>query len=296
MRSANLRCAFVIGIAASIIPAAQADIWRDVVVGMEAAGYQFSGNKNYLGKGWTIDANALYTGQKYNFGFADLTLGSNTNSVPSNFQVSYTTRGIPSANFTWNTGGEALPYTLRVNNGLQDFTTVNGSILVDVSTDINVLGFYDTRVQISNRGDYSTDGFAATDSGSLAFDVGPIDISGNIYADVLAAITQPLWTAAGTENPFAKFSEKAARSTALSSLNDLRNRVNAGEILSDEDMATLVQGTVLSALFDGQQGQGLFQGLLSSKATTMRTMSVIPEPSSALLILGLASALVARRR
>jgi len=134
------------------VASVQADVWRDVLVGFEAVGYQFSGEKYILGNGWDINANAVYTGQNFDFGFADLTLGSPASPVASNFSFGYTMRGIPSANFSWNTGGRALPYTFTVNNGFQDFTTIDGSILVDVSTDVNILGFYDTRIQISNRG------------------------------------------------------------------------------------------------------------------------------------------------
>lgn len=304
MRKMRQRCfgAVILAVLTFSTSAAQAEIWRDVFIGMSLFDYRVNGQRNFLGKGWDINAAAVYAGQEFDFGFAELTLGSPLSPTVSNISVGYTTRGIPKAEFSWNTGGRALPYTLEFNNGFQDFTTIDGSILVDVSTDINVLGFYDTRIQISNRANYSTDGFVANQSGNLNFDVGPIDLSGNIYADALAAVTAPFWAAAGKENPFTKFSERATKTAELNAtIDELKARIAAGEILSDEEMARLVNSTLVAAILQGESSEsGLFQGLPipfdKSAGTTTARLMVVPEPSSAFLLLGLGTLLVVRGR
>jgi hypothetical protein len=304
MRSIKQRClpAVVFAVLTVSTSAVQAEVWRDVFIGLNLFDYQVNGQRNYLGKGWDINATAVYAGQEYDFGFAELTLGSPVAPTASNISVGYTTRGIPKAEFGWNTGGRALPYTLEFNNGFQDFTTIDGSVLVDVSTDVNVLGFYDTRIQISNRANYSTDGFLANQDGNLNFDVGPIDVSGNIYADALAVVTAPLWAATGTDNPFAKFSERATKTAELNAtIDELKARIAAGEILSDEEMAQLVNSTLVSAILQGEPGQSnLFQGLAMAfnkpGDTSAARLMVVPEPSSAFLLFGLGALFIAKRR
>ena len=306
MKASWIKCMLAAVLFAVIVPAttAQAGVWGDVARGFEAFGYQISGERNYLGNGWDVNLNTVYSGQNYNFGFAELTLGEGT-AVPSNISLGYSLRGIPSAQFSWNTGGVALPYTFKINNGIQDFSTLNGSVLIDVSTDINVLGFYDTKVQISNRAQYETDGFLAAATGDLNFDLGPINVSGNIYADALAAITQPFFTAAGTENPFAKFSSKAAKSAELdATIDQLRARIAAGEVLSDEEMSKLVNSTLLSAILTGDASQTQFLGELlgpsaknsTTTEATLRLVDVVPEPTTLLLLLGPTALLMRRRK
>lgn len=303
MRSTRFRWVLAVSFVAltASTSAVQAGMWGDVAMGMSLVDYRFDGGPNLLGRGFDIETQAIYAGQQYNFGFADLVLGSPVAPTASNISMGYTTRGLPRAEFAWNTGGTALPYTLRINNGIQDITT-DGSILIDVRTEVNVLGFYDTRVRISNRTESSTDGFLADESGNLDFDLGPIDISGNIYADALAAITQPLWLAAGTPNPFAKFSERATRTASVdATIEELRARVEAGEILSDDEMDMLINSTLLSAILGGVAGQGqLFSDFVSATekapTNTLRVTSVVPEPATGFLVMGLGTLLIARPR
>lgn len=305
MKATQTKCILPVVVLAVMVPvtSAQAGVWGAVARGFEAFGYDFNGERNYLGNGWDINLNTYYSGQTYNFGFAELTLGEGS-VTPSNIQVGYTMRGIPSAHFSWDTGGQALPYTFKVNNGIQDFSA-SGSMLVDVSTDINVLGFYDTHVQISNRADSTTDGFFANEDGNLDFDLGPIDVSGNIYADALAAITQPIWTAAGTENPFTQFSSAASKVADLNeTIDQLRARIESGEILTDEEMSKLVNATLLSSIITGDSSKGnLLSELLTpvdeTKATSAQPASLLneaPEPTTMLLLFGPAAAFVLRRR
>ncbi len=211
-------------VAATLLPAqaVMAGLPNDILTGLNLLDYRFQLQKNYLGKGWDFDTAAFYSGQTFRFGLADLTLGATS---PSSVAIStgFTTRGLPAARFSMTTS-QPLSYTLNANYGFQDLTTT-GNILIDIDTTINALGFYDLTFQLSNRGTFQTEGFAGADQGTLDFDAGPIVVSGNLYADVLAVLTQPFFTASGTENPFAKFSQKAVRGLPegmdLNSITDL---------------------------------------------------------------------------
>jgi len=307
MKSTRINWLVGMTLAATWVPVTtvQADLLPTVIRGMQLFDYQFSGEKNVLGDGWTLNANAFYNNRRFNMGVADLYLTGQVNS-----SVGYTLRGIPSAEFSLNTGGQPLAYSLIFNNGIQD-VTLSGGALVDIFTDINALGFYDMNFQISNRGEYTSDGFLCSDTGTLDYDMGPINVSGNIFADAVAALTQPLFTATGTENPFAKFSARATKAIeAENTANEIRSRIVAGEVVSDEEIAQLVNNTLVAAMLNGQPTDNLFddliipEGLLAPE-TLVTFQPVVaggalqqtPEPFSAsLMMLPLAGLIYPRRR
>ena len=312
MKPAQRKRLTVIAAVAVLVSTAvvQADLWRDVTRGFQLFGYQFSGERNLLGNGWTINASTTYSDRRFNLGFADLRLGTGGLAAPVNFSAGYTLRGIPSAEFSWNTGSPAQPlgYVLDLDYGFQD-TTFTGSILIDMATNINALGFYDLDLQVSNRGTYTTDGLGGSTSGTLDFDVGPISVSGNVIADALAVVTQPLFTAAGTENPFVKFSERASKvAQATATAGELRARIAAGEILSDDEMAQLVNSTIVAAMLNGEPTNTLFNELATSYSLARAEPGALaplvladpqaaPEPASAALtLLALAGFACPRRR
>lgn len=287
----------------AVLPArtVQADLPEELLIGLNLLDYNTQVNKNYLGKGWDFDASAFYSGQTFRFGLADLTLGDTS---PSRVAISagYTLRGLPQARFSMETASP-LSYTMKANYGVQDLTAT-GSILLDVDTTINALGFYDLTFHISNRGQFQTEGFAGADEGTLDFDAGPIIVSGNIYADVLAALTQPFFTAAGTENPFAKFSQKAVRGLPegmdLNSITDLT-------MATGDQIGQAVNHSIISALL-GQEpskdllGKLIFPDDLQSAMVVpeVRSLSLVqrvPEPATvALIAIGLAFCWPRRRR
>jgi hypothetical protein len=288
--------------AALLLPAQMvlADLPGDLLNGLTLLDYRPSGKygsyftKNYLGKGWDFDTTAVYTGQTYHFGLADLTLGG-TSASPVQVSAGYTLRGLPSARFSMKTSNpEGLSYTLKANYGAQDLTAT-GSVLINVDTTINALGFYDTTFQISNRGTYQTDGLAGKDQGTLAFDAGPIVVSGNAYADLLAAITQPFFTASATENPFAKFSQKSAR-LAGEPIDLTASSLDVANLNSNQ-VGQLVNNSIISALLGNESTTNLFgnvlmpAGLLTdgSQAQSLGLFEQVPEPAMlGLMTLGLA--------
>lgn len=290
----------IIVLIGSLAPAAQAQ-YGGLARALGLFDVQLSGERNVFGDGFTINGAAFYNGRRFNFGLADLTLtGQMTGSV------GITRRGLPAAEFNLSTPSIAngMDYTFNFNNGIQDLTAT-GTVGVNIRTSINALGFYDQTIQISNRGTYATDGFGVVDSGTLDFDVGPIDVHGNIFADAIAVLTQPLFDATGTDNPFAKFSGKATKAIeANQKVEQLRARIDAGEVLSDDEIAVLVNNTVLAAMLGGQPDNQLLEKfvapdamlkqILASGNQSVSLTSAIPEPSAALLLL--ASVPLLRRR
>ena len=296
--SACLTVALVLGSGTT----AQAKLFGQVANGLALFDVRVFGEENPLGNGFDITAFANYNNRTFDFGLMDLTL---TGSVVGT--VGYTLRGIPTANFSLNTGGAPLGYTFDFNAGVQDIFAT-GSVFVDIDSEINALGFYDQTFQISNRGTYETDGFLGRDSGTLDFDAGPIVVSGNVFIDILAAVTEPFYASAGTENPFSKLSGRATKAAELQvSADDLRARLEAGQVLTDEEISALINNTVIAAMLGGKPTDNLFDGLIlpndlldANKAASMGIevddwLATIPEPTS-LALLGLALVPLSRRR
>jgi hypothetical protein len=283
---------------AGAVPA-RAELYKDVARGLALLDFQFSGERNVLGDGITVNTAAFYNGRQFDFGVAELTL---TGQIRAS--AGFTRRGIPGADFTLNTGGTPLNYTFKTTNGLAD-VTATGRVLIDIGTDINALGFYNQTLQISNRGNFETSGAAlgGGDSGTLAFDVGTIDVSGNIFADVLAGLTQPFFDATGTENPFEKFSGQAKLMKATKSVEELQARVASGQVLTDQELSMLINNSILAAVLGGRPSSDLFDqfmlpdGLIDSKAG-MAGVRVLPTPEPgtlSVLALALASGFIRRR-
>ena len=252
MRSKTIAILILAGTLAPI-SAARADLQKNLLLGLNLFDYRFDLNRNLLGNGWDFTASAFYGGQTYRMGLADLTLSG----ASSTLSAGYTLRGLPSARFSLVTNAP-LNYTLNANYGFQDFVA-EGSILIDIETNINALGFYDQVFQISNRGEFTTDGLGPTDAGTLDFDVGPIVVSGNIYADLLAALTEPFFAATGTENPFAKFSQRATKVASVTdTIEALTAKAASGEALSDDQVGALVNNTILAAMLGEEPSSHLF--------------------------------------
>ncbi len=290
-------------VAATLLPAqaVMAGLPNDILTGLNLLDYRFQLQKNYLGKGWDFDTAAFYSGQTFRFGLADLTLGATS---PSSVAIStgFTTRGLPAARFSMTTS-QPLSYTLNANYGFQDLTAT-GNILIDIDTTINALGFYDLTFQLSNRGTFQTEGFAGADQGTLDFDAGPIVVSGNLYADVLAVLTQPFFTASGTENPFAKFSQKAVR--GLPEGMDLNSITDLTAVGSD-DIGRAVNNAIIASLLGQEPSKDLFTKLILPDAlqltdlvqaeTEGASLQQVPEPATvALIALGSLAMCWPRRR
>ncbi len=252
--------------------------------------------------GWRVDwgrsfgPDAIGRPNSLDFGPVDLTF----NSGSLRWSAQFNRRLLPGADFDLFTPAP-LDYTLTLNTGFQN-ATVEGQIDIASAGHINMLGFYDFELDVSNRGDFEIDGFFSEDDGDINFDIGPINVSGNIFADVLAAVTDPFFTAAGVDNPFTQFSQRATKQALYDATADaLRERLAAGEILSDQEIESLIDATVLSAVLGGvEPDMSLLETALmrdseqvaADKGLVATGGDIVPEPATVAL---LAAPLLARR-
>jgi hypothetical protein len=106
-------------------------------------------------------------------------------SGPIGATASFSTRGIPAAQLSFDAVN--LNYSLRAKTGAQDAELI-GTLTVANAVDINAFGFYDMSLGVSNaNADLIVDGLVATGDTDTDFDVGPITIKGNIFADIAIA-------------------------------------------------------------------------------------------------------------
>lgn len=187
-------------------PRARADVFQDIGLALGYAGFNIQGDHNYLSGGADFLMNTNFLGNQLDFGAGDLTLQG---PISLEFQSGGRLLSEAELHFTTALSSQLdatpLRYQLNYDAGGQK-TTIDGSLLVDGSMTFNGFGFYDLQMTYSSRQTVSRDGTIVNDQRTSDFDVGPINISGNIFADALSLLTQPLFDASGQENPFASLS------------------------------------------------------------------------------------------
>ena len=294
-RKAILTATLIVMAAGPARPAHADNLGKGLLLLLEDFGYQFSGTRSFIRQGFSINASRNFTNSEFDYGMARLTLNG-----PLSFQFEAAKRFGPSAEFSVSTLNQPLSYNLDINTGFQDFTAV-GALLINSTAEINPLGFYDFGLFVSNRGTFTADGFLLVDSGTLDYDIGPVNTSGNIFIDALAVLTEPFWVAAGQPNPLAKISGRATKEAALTKkVDEVQGKVNAGLALADEDMQALIDATVLAAVLglEAPDLSFLEEANLDELTTTTtadgtvlfgdnpNALLTVPEPSVAVLIIG----------
>lgn len=184
---------------------APADFYRDAATGLAAFGFDpragnnpFSGGQDYL-------LTSTFDGSVFDFGVVDMALQG-----PLSVSFSNGGRLIPEWEFSVRTaqspdsGIDMLNYAFNLDPG-PVATRATGSVLLDANFSLNKLGFYDLEFTYSARQNVQREGESST-SGSFDADVGPIDVSGNLFVDLLSLVVDPLYAGAGLENPLARFS------------------------------------------------------------------------------------------
>lgn len=238
---------------------ARADFYRNLALGLSAlaAPGAPSGQRNGffrvayepIPRGWRADwqrsfgPDAFGRPNSIDLGGARLVLNDGTVEMRVQ-QFSRFTKGIRYFSST----PEPISYSMELNTGVQD-TVVSGTLAYAQNFNMNTLGFYDLSLNISNRGESQIDGFALVDEQTLDFDVGPINVSGNIFADILAAATEPMFSAAGVQNPFAKFSGRATREAIVNApIDELRAKVERGETVTEAELQAVAEATFLASV------------------------------------------------
>jgi len=274
--------------------AVRADVFRTVGLGLEAAGFDVRGQRNPASGGLDFLINNQFQDRTFDFGAWDLTLNgpistqlSTGGRVLSNLDVALTTA------LNSDAGAEPLTYELNFDAGAQA-TRITGSLLVDADLNLNAFGFYDLGLNYSTRQTVVNSGTVSNSTTDFDADLGPINVRGNIFADALAAITDPLFAAARQPNPFEFFSGANQLKLAIQAQGDaLLASLGAG--LADAPSASALRGT--NSGFVGPQVPRA-GGLTSSNSSTgSPNAGVVPEPPVLLLmLLGIPALLGLRRR
>ncbi len=285
-----IACGVLLNIVATCPPPAQAGLFEDAVRGLEYSGFQFYGRNNPLSDGAEFALNRNFQGETLDFGASELTL-----TGPIGFNFSTGGRDLPVLDFSLSTNDQAFQYVFETSSGAQDYL-VEGNFLLDATGSINTFGFYDLRLQLSSRQDVFLDGrYVDGTEEQLDYDIGPIDIHGNIFADLLARAFDPLFTLLGIENVFDSFSGRSQREDLMQFLaSDAQTTLNAEEDVAADEVARLLG---LSDVF-GKLGDEVpdLSFLDQALAKGQVAFAPVPEPGVMLFLLGPAVYVVGRRR
>lgn len=220
----------IIGFAIAMGGSARAETRKNLGTVLDFVGFDLIGQRNPLSGGIDFLATNTFNGSPFDFGAADLSL-----SGPLSLQVSTGGRLLPQFDVSLTTAvngrTDATPLSYVFNNNIGGALSsqVSGTVLADVNFSLNALGFYDLGITYSSRQNVTNDGLPANGGTTNDFDLGPVNISGNLYADVLAILTDPIFNQAGQTNPFDSFSGRAQLSEILqASAADLRNALADG--------------------------------------------------------------------
>lgn len=213
--------ALIMAVAVAVKPAAAVDdFWQTAARGLQFAGWapptgDIGVSRHVFGDGWTVQTRRTLDNWTLNGGVVGFELSpgidpvtGSRQSVSLDTEASFRRWAIPTVNLRIATDRPGtnnpvpVEYNIFVRTGAQD-VELKGQGILEAEVMVNALGFYDIDAMISNRGSFSIVGVLYADQGSLDYDLGPISLSGNVFVDLLAAVTQPLFGATDTANPLA---------------------------------------------------------------------------------------------
>lgn len=277
---------------------ARAEVKKNLGTALDFAGFDLQGQRNPLSGGIDFLATNTFDGAPFDFGAWDLSL-----SGPLSLQVSTGGRFLSQFNVSLTTAvngrtdATPLSYTLNSDIGAQS-TQISGTMLADVDFSLNGLGFYDLSITYSSRQNVTKDGLLANDGTTNDFDLGPINISGNLFADALMILTDPFFGSAGRPNPFEPFSGRAQLSDILqASATDLQAALadggDPGGAASTAKRFAVVQKGFGNG--DTPPGNGYGQGNGNGGGYGNSNGAAVPEPAVLMLMLLGIPAIVWRR-
>jgi len=193
----------------------------------------------------------------------DPTVNQSTNPVGIHNRIGYTTTLIPEMTFSSKTGqrqfdvfsGQTaftlapLHYNMSLDAGVQNFNW-DGNMLIDSNGKVNILGFYDIALRVTNVGNATSSGALVQSEQVTDFDTGNIHVTGNVVFDAIGGLFQGAGLT-GAATPFHILDDAAPKDKKT---DELLERLKAGEKLSDDEMGYLLQQMVLSAFLKDPLG------------------------------------------
>ncbi|MBU0616586.1 MAG: hypothetical protein KKI02_02600 [Planctomycetes bacterium] len=219
----------------------------------------------------------------FDIGNLELQLTGSTAST-----IQYTGRGVQTLNvdvFANNVG-----YVLTDKTGVQDFE-LRGTVGVNHQLEINRLGFYYLDLEISNTGaGLNADGVIIDGPTDTDFDIGPINIRGNVFVDAAAAALNAFGVdTSGLEGLFPE--------SPIARINDeIEAYINQYVVLGEAFTADLADGTLSSEC--AAVARDFIGGLVATvdEAATYESPPFGVPESSTLLLIGALVLIGMRRR
>lgn len=253
---------------------------------------------NRLGRGWDIELDRGFgldsrgRPEVYDAGALELELRGSVQST-----LSFTSRWFMTG--TGDTTINNLQYAVRGKSGAQD-VELTGVLNGAANMEINQFGFYTMRVDVQNTNSQLTvDGVAVRDTQNTDFDIGPINVQGNIFVDIFASVLSSMGIDTSEiqkffpDSPFDRIGDEIAglvRKAEFASSPMNSSLGDQSEFVEDAQKALM---TKLFG-FGPRSDAGSFAALTAVQPHADTGFSV-PEPS-ALLLLGLGGLIVAARR
>jgi hypothetical protein len=190
-----------------------------------------------------------------------------------------------------------LTYNLRSKTGAQDAQLV-GTLNVANSFELNPLGFYTATVQVRNTDSkLFVNGVAVQGQQSTNFDIGPINLQGNVFYDATLGILTGLGVdTTDLEKLFPRGPNEQIDTAIRDALQ--QSSVVAGTTAEAQFAPLLVQAVT----GDGQAAETLLDSLVQTSTATADSgrsapPSTIPEPGTlVLMVLGASTLRYWRRR
>lgn len=247
---------------------------------------------NQPGRGWDLELDRSFgpdsrgRPETLDLGPLELTLDGDTQTT-----AGFTRRGFLIGNI--NSVASGLNYTLAGKTGAQD-VVVSGTFDAQTNVEINQFGFYNITLAMSNTGSTTTvDGVVADGTENTDFNIGPINVQGNLFVDAVVGLL-------GTLGADTSGLEALSPSSPIDRINDaIQEQLRATELVAGATFSPQIGPNAPNGLLAGQTAYGppapSFRPNLSASAVDGEGGAVVPEPST-MVLLALGAGLMAFRR